>query len=168
MKYLRVFLNIAHLGCNPNKFMSSFKHSPQVFLPLPTHLTLLPPHFYRQTPNHPQLSAPNVQTTSICHASQHQPHSEHLEDYKSTLCLLSFNDTPHIHLTVHLLDLNFSIFTVKFNVRYYIRFASNEIFEFDGVGERDGDGFPWIVAAGRELPERRRNARYPCHSYPHR
>ena len=37
----------------------------------------------------------NVQITSICPISPHQPHSEHLED-RTTLLLLSFNDTPHI------------------------------------------------------------------------
>ena len=61
---------------------------------------LLSPHFYRLSPNHPHFYIPNAKTTSICHALLHQPHSEHLEEYNSTLHLLSFNDTPHIHLTI--------------------------------------------------------------------
>ena len=55
------------------------------YCPCP-HISLPPPpHFHRRAYNKPHLSAPNVQTTSICHTSPHQPHSEHLEDYKSTL-----------------------------------------------------------------------------------
>ena len=34
---LHISLNIAHSGCRPNNFMSSFTFSSQVFLPLPKH-----------------------------------------------------------------------------------------------------------------------------------
>ena len=56
--------------------------------------------FYRPILNQPHSYAPDAQTTSICHASPHSPHSVHPEDYKSTLRFLSFSDTPHIYLTI--------------------------------------------------------------------
>ena len=40
-----------------------FSDSPQVFLPLPTHLTPPPPHFYRSIPNHLHVYALNARTT---------------------------------------------------------------------------------------------------------
>ena len=43
MKSIHTSLNTAHPGCNPSNFMSSFTHSPQVFLPLPTAPTHLTP-----------------------------------------------------------------------------------------------------------------------------
>ena len=39
MKPLHISLNTAHSRCKPSTFISSFTHSYQVFLPLPTHLT---------------------------------------------------------------------------------------------------------------------------------
>ena len=98
MKSLNTSLNIAHLGCNPRNFMSSFTHSLKFFCPC-THISpWQPPDFYRSTPNHPHL---DVLSTSICHASPHQPHSEQPGDCTNPhLCLLSFNNTSHIHLTI--------------------------------------------------------------------
>ena len=72
MKPLYISLNTAHLGCKPSTFISFFTHSYQVFLPLPIHLTLPPPHFYRPTPNHPHSYVPHAQTTSIYPASPPQ------------------------------------------------------------------------------------------------
>ena len=84
--------SIAHSGCNPSNFMSSFRHSPPVF----PHISPLPPQdFYRPTPNHPNLYNPNVQTTSICHASPHQPNSEHLGDCTNPYCTFYHSKTLH-------------------------------------------------------------------------
>ena len=86
-------------SCKPSNIMSSFTHSPQVFLPCtfyPLHIPPQPPlHFYRTTQNHPHSNAPNVQTTSICHTSPHQPHSEHLEDCTTPYCAFCPSTTLH-------------------------------------------------------------------------
>ena len=89
------------------------EQSPHVYLLLPTHLNpAVIPHFYES--RHPIIHnftpQMHVHATSICHAPSHWPHSEHLEKskaghwssdcYKSTLGLLSFNDTPPIHFTI--------------------------------------------------------------------
>ena len=88
-------------GCRP--IMSFFKHSPQVFLPLPlyftsTKSTLLQADWHRilsflrsRCPNHQN---PAHHTTS----APLQILKKGL--YKSSLRFLSFNDTPHIHLIV--------------------------------------------------------------------
>ena len=57
----------------------------------------LPYHLHISTDRHP---VPDAQTTSICHASPPQPQSEYPKLYKISLYFLSFNDTPHIHLTI--------------------------------------------------------------------
>ena len=69
MKSLHISLNAAYSECKPSTSMSS-THSFQIlFLPLP--LTPPPPLFYKPIPNHPHSYAPDVRTTSICHASPH-------------------------------------------------------------------------------------------------
>ena len=80
----------AHLGCT---------HSPQVFLPLSLHFTHSILYFYNLTPNYPhsyaQMSKPS-QSTTLHHIS----HTTLWRLYKSLLRFLSFDGTPHIHLTV--------------------------------------------------------------------
>ena len=72
-------------------------HSYQVFLPLPTHLTQLPPpHFYRLIPNHPHMPKPPQSTrlttsSTLCRRL-----------YKSTLHFLSFRDTLNPQKTVQI------------------------------------------------------------------
>ena len=80
MRPLHIYLNTAHSGCKPSSTISSFTHSLQVFLPLPTHLTPPPPHFYRPTSNHLHSYIPHAQTTLIYHASPPQLRSEHPKD----------------------------------------------------------------------------------------
>ena len=59
----------------------------QVFLTLPAHLSLPPPHFYRPTPNHPHSYVLYAQTTSIYPASPPQPRSVHQEDCTNPHCV---------------------------------------------------------------------------------
>ena len=68
--------------------------------PYPHISPLPPPHSYRPTPNHLHSYTPHTQTISIYHALPPQPRSHPPKDYKSTLCFLSFSNTPHIHLTI--------------------------------------------------------------------
>ena len=65
MKPLHISLNTAHSGCKPSAFISSFKHSYQVFSLYPHISPLPPPHFYRPTPNHSHCYVPHAQTISI-------------------------------------------------------------------------------------------------------
>ena len=127
MKHLRISINIAHSGCKPSSIMPSFKrHSLQVclFYSCPYNSPLLPPHFCSPTPNHPQSHVPDVQTTSICFASPHLPHSACTPKklLKSTLRFLSFSDTPHIHLTIIRFNLSrlctFSAFIAHASIPY--------------------------------------------------
>ena len=96
MKSLHTSLNIAHSGCILSHFMSSFTHSPQVFLPLPTHLTsAIHTRSFHTFTLSLQMSKPPK--------SKYDPQPEDCTNqprrlYKSALCLLSFNNTPHIHL----------------------------------------------------------------------
>ena len=101
MKPLHISLNIAHSGCKPSAFISSFTHSYQVFLPLPAHLTPATTTFLqadtqsssllRSTcPNHLNLARLTTSST-LCTPKRL---------YKSTLRFLSFSETSHIHLTI--------------------------------------------------------------------
>ena len=101
MKSIHTSLNTAHPGYNPSNFMSSFTHSLQAFLPLPTHLTPATTTFLQaDNQSSPLLYAPNHLnlprlTTS---ATLRIPNPE---DYKSTLRLLSFNDNLPTHPSHH-------------------------------------------------------------------
>jgi hypothetical protein len=94
MKSLCISLNTVHSGCKPRSFMSSVTHFLHVFLFLPYISSLQSPPFYRPT----HFYVPDAQTTSICHASPHLPHSVYPIQtlYKSTLHFLSFSNTAHI------------------------------------------------------------------------
>ena len=103
MRPLHIFLNTAHSGCKPSSSVSSFTHSLQVFLPLPTHFTpatttflqadTQSSPFLRSTcpiPNH--LNLPCLTTFAMLWKPKRL--------YKTSLLFLSFRDTPHIHLTI--------------------------------------------------------------------
>ena len=100
MKSLYISLNTAHSAtsqapsCHHSYILSKSSCSYPYTSPLP------PPNFYMLTPNHPHFYAPDAQTISIYYASLHLPLSVYPKDYKFTLRFLSFNDTPHIHLTI--------------------------------------------------------------------
>ena len=101
MKFLQTSLNTTHSGCKPSTFMSSSIHFFQVFLFLPLHLapatstflqadTQSSPLLRSTCPNH--LNLPHLTTSATLCTPRRL--------YKSTLRFLSFNDTPHIHLTI--------------------------------------------------------------------
>ena len=98
MRLLYISLNTTHSECKPSSSIPSFTHSLQDFLPLPAHPTPATTTFLQADT---QSYALHAQTTSIYHAS---PLSSTLSTpkslYKSTLCFLSFSDTPHIHFTI--------------------------------------------------------------------
>ena len=101
MKPLHIFLNTAHSGCKPSSSMSSFKHSLQVFLPLPLLFSPLPPHFYRDdTQSSPLLlsKCPNLLNLPCLTTAATLWTPKRL--YKTSLHFLSFKDTPHIYLTI--------------------------------------------------------------------
>ena len=100
MKPLHISLNTAHSECKPSSTISSFANSLQDFLPLPAHLTPATTFLQADTqsspllrstcPNH--LNLPRLTTSATLCIPRRL--------YKSTLCFLSFSDTPHIHLTI--------------------------------------------------------------------
>ena len=101
MMPLHISLITAHSGCKPSSSVSSFKHSLQVFLPLPTHLTPATSTFLQadtqsstllsfRCPNHHNL--PNLTTSGTLWIPKRL--------YTFTLHYLSFNEIPHIHLTI--------------------------------------------------------------------
>ena len=101
IKSLHISLKIAHSECKPSSFMSSLTHCSHVFLLLPRPLapsTTNPLQADTQSstllcsrcPNH--LILPPLTTS----ATQLIPRRMH----KSSLRLLSFKDTPLIHLTI--------------------------------------------------------------------
>ena len=98
MRSLHTFLNTAHSGYRPSTSMSI--HT--LFLSLPisllTGLTSCLCHlasFYRLIPNHPHSYLhPDAQTTSICHASPHLPHSAHPVDCTNPHCASYLPATP--------------------------------------------------------------------------
>ena len=70
-KFLHTSLNIALSGCNPSNIMSSFTHSPQVFLPLPRTFHLS--HHHISTGRHRIIHTPTLQNSkpppSVCSGS---------------------------------------------------------------------------------------------------
>ena len=78
MKPLLISLKTVHSGCKPSSFMSSFTHSLQVFLPLPTLFSPASSTFLQADTK--SSYDPDAQTTSICHVSPPQPHSEYAKD----------------------------------------------------------------------------------------
>ena len=94
MRSLHTFLNTAHSGCKPSTSMSSSTHFFQVSLFFSLHLAPATSAFYRPTPNHPHSYAPDAQSTSICHASPHTPHSAHSKDCKNPHCVSYLSMTP--------------------------------------------------------------------------
>ena len=87
MKPLHISLNTAHSGCKPNAFISSFTiHTKSSFL-YPHISPLPPPHFYRQTHNHPHSYVPHAQTTSIYPASPPHQRSVHPKDFINPHCI---------------------------------------------------------------------------------
>ena len=99
-KPLQISLNTAHSDCKLSSFMSSFTHSLHVFLPShfsPATSTLLQADIHSYTsvfrcPNH--LNLPSLTTSATLHFQPHF-HFTFL-----ILHFLSFNDTPHIHITI--------------------------------------------------------------------
>ena len=120
MNSLHTSMNTAHSGCKPSTFMSSSTHSFQVFLFLP--LTSRPYHLHLSTGRYPGIVSTLLwahqamaQTTggqifymllSLLYTIFLAPMSYGLifhpmwKDYKSALRILSFSNTPHIHLTI--------------------------------------------------------------------
>ena len=94
MRSLHISLNTTYSECKPSSSISSFTHSLQVFLPLPTISLLPPPHFYRPTPHHLHSYIPHAQTTSIHHALPPQPHSEPPINYINPHCTSYPSATP--------------------------------------------------------------------------
>ena len=101
MKSLPTAMNIAHSAAT-QAISCHLSHTlPKSFCPCP-HISSSPlshSHFYRPTPNHPHFYTPNVQTTSICHVSLHQPHSEHLEDCTNPHCVVCPSVTLHTSIS---------------------------------------------------------------------
>ena len=58
-----------------------------------------PPPFYRPIPNHLHSYTPDAQTTSICHASPHPPHSVHPEDCTNPHCISHPSVTPRTSIS---------------------------------------------------------------------
>ena len=71
MKPLHISLNTAHSGCKPNVFISSFTHSYQVFLPLPTHLTPATTTFLQADTQSSPLLRSTRPNDIKCHHSQY-------------------------------------------------------------------------------------------------
>ena len=113
-----------HEGTRTIQFTAS--NSLQSLLIPPWHLTpaAFPPYFYRPTHNYSYSYAPDAQTTSICHASPHLPHSVQYTEcgrcVRHGICTVFWvysvypiktvqihtalfipNDTPHIHTHRH-------------------------------------------------------------------
>ena len=61
--------------------------------------SLPPPPFYRPTPNHPHSYAPDAQTTSVCHASRHPPHSVYPKDCTNPHCTFYPSTTLHTSIS---------------------------------------------------------------------
>ena len=131
--HLRIFINIAHSGCKASSIMPSFKrHSFRVclFYSCPYNSPMLPPHFCSPTPNHPQSHIPDVQAvkpyrnyrSASLHHICHTLHAHPKKLLKSTLRLLSFSDTPHIHLSIIRFNLSrlrtFSAFIAHASIPY--------------------------------------------------
>src|SRR5580700_4557520 len=103
MPFLHIVRSCASHRLSPFLFMSSFTHSCHVFLPLPylrAPSTTKSLHIFSQSsrdlrstsPNHNSLPRLTTSTTS----------STPSRTNNSSLDFLSFNVTPHIHLTIAL------------------------------------------------------------------
>ena len=122
MKPLHISLNTAHSGCKPSTFISSFTHSYQVFLPLPTHLTPVTTTFLHSDtqsslllrsicPNH--LNLPCLTTSStLCTPRRLQIHT--------AFPILQWHSAHPSHhhpfCSLQTLQICFLIFTLKFQM----------------------------------------------------
>ena len=99
MRLLHISLNTTHSECKLSSSISSFTHSPQVFLPLPAHLAPATTTFLQaDTISILTLHMPKPHQSTMPYHLSHALNPKRL--YKSTLRFLSFSDTPHIHLTI--------------------------------------------------------------------
>ena len=97
MKPLHISLNTNHSGCKPSTSISSFTHSYQVFLPLPTHLTPVTTTFLQaHTQSSPLLRSTCPNYLNLLRLTTSATLCTPRRLYKSTLHFLSFSDTPCI------------------------------------------------------------------------
>ena len=87
MRLLHISLNTTHLECRPSSSISSFTHSPQVFLPLPAHLTPVTTTFLQGDTQ----SSPVLRSTCPNHLNL---------PWLTTSAMLWTSETPHIHLAI--------------------------------------------------------------------
>ena len=110
MKPLHISQNTAHSVCKLSSFMSSFTHPLQVFLPLLTHLFSATSTFLQaDTQSSPLLCSrclnylnlpPSLTTSATLWIPKRL--------CKTSLRFLSFEDTPHIHLTISLFSSSYA------------------------------------------------------------